>query len=322
MKKFLAFLLAAMLLLSVGAVAVAEEETYTDASTVTIYKNYKGTGTSPAETFTLVQVGDGEVKDGDATSAPALGTITGSEFAEGAATSTGTRQGITIALPEYSNVGVYEYTLKETDNKNAGVTYYGSNIRLVVTVINDGEGKIRVAAVHAESQGNKTDTFENNYSAGTLKVHKTIAGTLGEKAKKFAFKVTLTAPEGKTVTSTVSYGADQTAVFTAGKAEITFDLSDGETMTISNIPYGVGYTVAEVDATTVEGVEMNGEYVVTKNGESGTINSTEATANFTNTKNGEIDTGITTDSLPYVMLLGFVILAGAALIIKRRVAHN
>ena len=42
---------------------------------------------------------------------------------------------------------------------------------------------------------------------------------------------------------------------------------------------------------------------------------------FTNEKKGEIDTGVTTENLPYVLLIGFVVLAGAALLIKRK-AHN
>ncbi|MGN1019702.1 MAG: hypothetical protein ACI4O7_04955 [Aristaeellaceae bacterium] len=44
-------------------------------------------------------------------------------------------------------------------------------------------------------------------------------------------------------------------------------------------------------------------------------------ATVNNHKASDIDTGITTDTLPYVLLLGIVLLAGAAMIIKRR-AHN
>ena len=115
MKKFVAILLTLMLVLDIGA-AVATEATpstdLTDHETVKIKKVYKleGAGTSPVETFTLKQVGDGTVTNGEATSAPALGTITGAAFAEGAATANGTTGEITVALPEYTSVGVYEYT--------------------------------------------------------------------------------------------------------------------------------------------------------------------------------------------------------------------
>ena len=81
-KKLLACLIAAATMFTMGSTAFAADAgtTYTDQSTVTIKKAYKLTNegtTSPAETFTLVQYGDGKVKDSEATSAPALGTITG-----------------------------------------------------------------------------------------------------------------------------------------------------------------------------------------------------------------------------------------------------
>ena len=325
MKKFVAILLTLMLVLGVSAAFATEAEvppttapTYTDQGTVTIQKAYKlvGAGTSPAETFTLVQVGDGRVTDGEAAAAPALGTITGAAFAAGAATVNGATGDITVALPTYTSVGKYEYTLKEVAGTTAGVTYYGNNIKLVVTVINDGEGKIRVAAVHTESEGGtKSDTFENTYSAGTLNVSKTVTGNLGDESKYFEFKVTLTGVEGKTYgTSYAVTGGTNTANPNAIKIgeETTFLLKHGETIHIANLPYGVSYTVTETAAT---------GYTTTKIGDTGTINAADQTAAFTNNKTGEIDMGVTTENLPYVLLIGFVVLAGAALLLKRK-AHN
>ena len=205
MKKFVAILLTLMLVLGIGA-AVADEgpatptTDLTDHETVKIKKVYKleGAGTSPVETFTLKQVGDGTVTNGEATSAPALGTITGAAFAAGAATANGATGEITVALPEYTSVGVYEYTLQEVAGTTAGVAYYGKTIKLVVTVVNGTDGNIRVAAVHTESEDEvKSDKFENTYSAGTLTVKKTVTGNLGDKKKEFDFTVTFAAPEGK-----------------------------------------------------------------------------------------------------------------------------
>lgn len=142
MKKFVAILLTLMLVLGVSA-AVAEGTT--DTTTATIKKLYKLTNadtTSPEETFTLEQIGDGKVTDGDAASAPHLGTITGAAFAAGAATVAGTTGNITVALPSYEKVGKYEYTLKEVAGTTAGVTYYGNDIKLVVTVVNGDNGKL------------------------------------------------------------------------------------------------------------------------------------------------------------------------------------
>ncbi len=335
MKKFVAILLTLMLVLGIGAAVATEAEVtpttdtdLTDHETVTIKKVYKlvGAGTSPAETFTLEQVGVGRVTDGDATSAPALGTITGAAFNEGAATADGTTIGnITVALPEYTSVGVYEYTLQEVAGTTAGVAYYGKTIKLVVTVVNGTDGNIRVAAVHTESEDEvKSDKFENTYSAGTLNVSKTVAGNLGDKNKYFEFKVTLTGVEGKTYGDSYrvtggSYTTNPEVVtIVAGEEkEYTFMLKHDETISIANLPYGVKYTVTETVAdgytTKVGNVETNEA--------TGSINAAVTTAAFTNNKDGQIDTGVTTENLPYVLLIGFVVLAGAALLIKRK-AHN
>ena len=321
MKKILAMLLAVMMLLSVASVAMAEGTTTpTDMTTVTIKKVYKlanaGT-TSPDETFTLQQVGNGTVTNGEATSAPALGAITGANFTEGAATVEGFTGDITVALPEYTNVGVYEYTLKEVAGTTAGVNYYGNNIKLVVTVVNSGNGKLRIAAVHTEAVGgNKSDTFVNTYSAGTLKVSKTVTGNLGDKDKYFEFKVTLTGETGKTYgeTYTVTGGSNTAnpATITIGE-ETTFLLKHDETITIANLPYGVTYTVTE---TAVDG------YTTTQTNDNGTISSAEVISTFTNKKDGTIDMGVMLDSMPYVLVLAVVGAAVIALIAKKRRAED
>lgn len=325
MKKFVAILLTLMLVLGIGAAVATEAEVtpttdtdLTDHGTVTIKKVYKlvGAGTSPAETFTLEQVGVGRVTDGDATSAPALGTITGAAFNEGAATANGATGEITVALPKYTSVGVYEYTLQEVAGTTAGVTYYGKTIKLVVTVVNGKNNDLlRIAGVHTESSDVKSDTFENTYRAGTLNVTKTVAGNLGDKNKYFEFKVTLTGVEDKTYGDSyaVSGGSknDNPKSIVIGQ-ETTFMLKHGDTLSIANLPYNVTYTVTET---------ADADYETTKTGDRGTIGAATQTAAFTNNKNGSIDTGVTTENLPYVLLIGFVVLAGAALLIKRK-AHN
>lgn len=322
MKKFVAILLTLMLVLGIGAAVATEAEVtpttdtdLTDHETVTIKKVYKlvGAGTSPAETFTLEQVGVGRVTDGDATSAPALGTITGAAFNEGAATADGTTIGnITVALPEYTSVGVYEYTLQEVAGTTAGVAYYGKTIKLVVTVINGTDGNIRVAAVHTESEDEvKSDKFENTYSAGTLTVKKTVTGNLGDKKKEFDFTVTFAAPEGKNWTPAI--GASEGATMVEDNPmSYTFKLKHDAMATFGNLPAGVTYTVTEtpVDGYTTNNIEQKGTIVAGLN---------EVT--FINEKSGTIDTGVTTENLPYVILMGLVVLAGAALLIKRK-AHN
>ena len=318
MKKLLSIGLAAMLAFGLATTSFAEEAgdvtTPTDG-TVTIHKVYKlenADTTSPAETFTLEQVDKGVVKDGEAKTAPDLGTITGAKFDDGAATISGTTGDITVALPEYTNVGVYEYTLKEVDGKTAGVTYYDKGIKLVVTVVNDNNGKLRIAAVHTESTGEaKSDNFPNTYKAGELDVSKTVTGNLGDKNKYFEFKVTLTGEEGKTYRDSYAVtGGSNTANPSTIKIgeETTFLLKHGETIHIENLPYGVTYTVTE---TAAEG------YTTEKTGDTGKINAADQAAEFTNNKAGSIDTGVVLNNMPYILVLA-VLAAGVVVFIIRK----
>ena len=312
------------------------EKTYTDQETVTIEKIYKLTNentTSPAETFMVEQVGDGTVTDGEAKGekAPALGDITGAAFEKGGATTAGGKANITIKLPTYTQVGVYEYTLKETVGTTAGVTYReeSKTIKLVVTVVNGSNGELRIAGVHTEAAGeSKLGSITNTYSAGSLTVSKKVTGLLGDKNKDFSFTVVFAKPEGKTftpdITATKTDKEKATATVSADEnnnLKYTFTLKDDESITFTNIPYGVTYKVEEDDYTKGN----TGKYETTVNGTAGLtseaeINSESVTVAYVNSKAGNIDTGVMLDSMPYVLAL--VIVAGGAAVMfarKRRV---
>ena len=216
-----------------------------------------------------------------------------------------------------------QYIASMNDGKTAGVTYRTDKIKLVVTVINGKDGKlIRQVGVHAEKDGKdvKSSSFnDNKYSAGTLNVTKKVTGNSGDKNKKFHFTVTLTKPENKEVRSDITAtvaGTSQTNPsldWTKGSCTYGFDLADGETASLGNIPYGVTYTVAEDDYST------NG-YTTTMSGNSGEVSKAEQTAAFTNDKNSDnIDTGINLTTLPYILVFaGVIVIAGAAFITRRR----
>ena len=337
MKKLLSIGLAAMLAFGLATTSFAASDAnaagsdnttgsstttnYDDQETVTIKKAYKlvnaGT-TSPAETFTLVQ-NKKEVLDGDAKEVPDLLAINGASFANSEATVEGKIENITITLPIYTQVGVYQYTLNETLGTTAGVNYYSDPIILKVTVI-EQNGKVRVAAVHTESpvstdKAKKKDTFTNTYSAGALNVSKKVEGNMGNTDKYFKFTVTLKAPEGKTVASTISvnetsYESNPAAI--AIDTPTDFYLKDGETLSFTNVPYGVTYTVTET----------NGDYSTTVNGNegveaTGTIERETTSAAYVNTKTGEVDTGVVLNNMPYILVLA-VLAAGVAVFIIRK----
>lgn len=325
MRKIMGCITAAAmaLVLSLSVSVQASEITPTGTPTtddrqVTVTKVYKlrnGNTVSPGETFTLEQVGAGRVTDGEATSAPALGTITGATYTLGEATTGGVSKEITITLPEYTRVGVYEYTLKEVipAKPTAGVIYRSAEIKLVVTVIQGGNGKLRIAAVHTEEKnGDKNDTFENIYEAGKLNITKTVAGNLADPDQYFEFKVRLTGDSTKQYKESYNItGGSYTqnpATIAVGE-EKTVYLKHGETITIPDLPYGVSYKVTET---------ADAKYTTTSENTSGSISSAETTASFTNTRNGRIDMGVNLDNMPYILAFAVVVIAaGAALFFRK-----
>lgn len=334
MKKILSLALALVLVLSMSTVAFAAEtgeSTYTDMSTVTLTKEYKLTNTgttSPVETFafsalTCTNVTD--AADGVTTANAPVPTIASVSYTAGEAGGKNAKKNITITLPEYTSVGIYTYTFTENDGGTAGVTYRSDAITLVVTVIEQG-GKVRVAAVHAEGENeNKSSEFNNEYSAGSLSVKKTVTGIMGDQQKEFTVKVIFTAPAGDTVREDITYvDGNERKTIAAGwstTAEATITLKHDETVTFTNIPYGVTYTVVENDYT----AEADGGYDAASynfDDNNKKIDSASENVTITNNKNGEIDTGISMDSMPYILLLAVACMGLIVFISKKRMMRE
>lgn len=336
MKKILSLALALVLVLSLSTVAFAvegEEPTYNDMSTVTLTKEYKLTNagtTSPAETFAFSALTCTNVTDAadsvTTTNAP-VPTIASVSYTAGEAGGKNAKKNITITLPTYTSVGIYTYTFTETDGGTAGVTYRSDAITLVVTVI-EQDGKVRVAAVHTEGEGEaKSGEFNNEYSAGSLSVKKTVTGIMGDQQKEFTVKVTFTAPEGDTVREAITYvDGTETKTIAAGEGwtgskEVEITLKHDETVTFTNIPYGVTYTVVENDYT----AEADGGYDAASynfDDNNKKIDTASENVTITNNKDGDIDTGITMDSMPYILLLAVACMGLIVFISKKRMMRE
>lgn len=316
MKKLISLALALVLVLSMSTVAFAaegDEAAYTDMSTVTLTKEYKLTNagtTSPAETFafsalTCTNVTD--AADGVTTANAPVPTIDSVSYTAGEAGGENAKKNITITLPTYNSVGIYTYTFTEFDGGTAGVSYRSDAITLVVTVI-EQDGKVRVAAVHTEGDGEaKSGAFNNVYSAGSLSVKKTVTGIMGDREKEFTVKVSFTAPEGDTVREAITYvdGAETKTINAGegwtGSKEVEITLKHDETVTFTNIPYGVTYNVVENDYTGEAGGYDAASYNFDDSNKK--IDSASENVTITNNKGGSVDTGITMDSMPYILLL-------------------
>lgn len=335
MRKIISLTLALLLILSLATVAFAAEidnVNGSDASvaghTVTIKKQYTSNGEtakSPAETFdmsiTSGTVENGGEVDGEVVTTSPAATISDVTYNE--ADSARTKE-ITVTLPAYEAVGVYSYTITEAApaSATAGVEYYTSNITLKVTVVQAENDKLAYAAVYAQSEdGSKSDTFENTYTAGSLKVSKVLSGNFVDTEKKFDITASFTstkevkapiyAEDGTTVMVAVSDWTKSGETWTASK---TVQLTGGEDAYFTNIPNTVTYNVTEADYSG-EGYTTE----ITFGDTAKAITATEEdTVTVTNTKNTQIDTGITMDSVPYVLLIAVCALACVMFVIKRR----
>lgn len=334
-----ALALSMMFAMAVPMAFATDEKVWTkedDYKTVDIKKVYTAVNagtTNPAETFYLKQIGS-SVTSGDATTVPPLEKLTGEgeteyvakiDYANGEATK---EKPFTIQLPEYTKVGVYEYTLAEVAGDTAGVTYRTDTLKLVVTVINVEGGKIRVAGVHTESTGKeKSDKFDDNkYSAGSLNVKKVVEGNLGDKNKKFDFTVVFTNNTGKEIKSEITatvagHAVDDFNVAWDANKQYTYDfsLAHDETATFANLPYGVTYTVTEADYTGDKGGYQTPTNAYSEDaGTHNAIDTASETLTITNTKTGDVDTGVILDNAPYILMLAVVAGGAMTLVIKKR----
>lgn len=327
MKKLLSFALVLVLVLSLGAAAYAADNQ--DASFNVTYKLANDGTSSPAETFTFTFT-NGQVTDAAAgVNAPAIPASTVS-FDAGEATAAGVTKIVPVNLAgvDWPSVGIYTYDVKQTAGTTAGVSYDTKTLKMKVTVALDNDNEYYVAFVTTSladvnpDDGRtdvKTGGFENTYSAGDLSVTKNVEGNMGDKTKFFDIKVTVTNPDdGKTYPASYNVTGGSAPsnpdTITAG-TQTTFKLKDDETITIANLPQDVTYTVTEADYK-AEG------YETTYQNENGTIAAADVAATVTNTKGITVDTGISLDSLPYIVLLVVSMSALAFFAMRKRAARE
>ena len=307
-KKLLACLIAAATMFTMGSTAFAAE-TVNKAQTlvegkVQFTKEYKliGEGNSPAETFnfTIKNAGVTDAAEGvNVTNmkTPTVGTVSYTKV--DGATTDGNDKTVDVILPDYTSVGVYTYTIKET----------AGTFKVAAVSFTKGDKKIE----------NGEAAFNNTYTANKLAVSKEVTGNLGDKSKYFDFTITLTGKNGATYNQdgyAVTLGSYSKNPQTIKIGERTpFKLKHGDTITINNLPKDVTYTVEE---TAVSGytTKVNN---VKSNEAKGTTNSEKATQAFVNDKSSEIDTGVNLTTLPYILVFaGVIVIAGAAFITRRR----
>lgn len=353
LKKFFAGVLAAAMMLTVGATsAFATTPEYTttpDNVDLGIMKNYKvEKGTAPKEdfTFSVTYVPDKSKPYTSTYTYTGTKTVKFEENMTAKDVAYTGSLGIKISdfsLPE--GPGKYCFEIKETSNGTPGVTYDNSTRYLVITVANNDNlnGYVYYAqlydsnyspatSIKGQATGTKVDganAFTNTYTANNVVISKDIKGGLGDLAAKFNFKVKLSYANGKTAGQYVGakvteYDGETQNVkdhvwAIDNTTEHTISLGRNQSITLTNLPEGVTVTVVETDG---------GEYIVTKSDDTtgtlenstitATITGTDGKIGFINTKEGTPDMGVVLDNAPYIAMLAIVAIGGVALMLNKR----
>lgn len=233
-----------------------------------------------------------------------------------------------------AKVGLYTYTVTEKVGTTQGVSYNTETytVNAMVSWADESHTQKRVTSEIENSNGDKIGGSDapiiNTFDYGSLAVSKQVTGNLSDKTDEFDVTVTFTSEEGKVVNNVISYtdGTAQKTIaatdWSNGTATATITLTNDETVTFTGIPSGVTYTVVESDYTTGDVNTDNYGYddpTYTYSDETNKKISADDTdtVQITNNKGSEIDTGITTDSMPYFLIAAGVV-AGAAVLVTRR----
>ena len=253
MKKFLAMMLAVLMLLSMATVAMADTtwniSGITNGGTFDLVKVYTNGEHAPTEEFDFSFTAD---TANPTTEVPTIDTKP-----------TNTNSKITVKLPTYTKAGTYLYTMTEKSDKNTkGVVYDTAARTLKVYVENatltkeDGTTEAgfvcQVALYKGETiQANKNDTFTNMYKYGTLEVGKQVtAGIDSHYSDEYSFTLDLTDVNdvdytGKVYTVNGNTRTDSNRTITVKSGSNTFTLKNDEVVVFEYLPNGAKYTVQE-----------------------------------------------------------------------------
>ena len=243
LKKFFAGVLAAAMMLTVGATAAfatAPEYTTTpDNVELGIMKNYKvKKGTAPKEdfTFSVTYKADKSKPYGTYTQPEASKSKTASFDSNMDARADAYQASLGIKISDFelpAGPGKYCFEIKEDvpANKTPGVTYDETTRYLVITVANNNDltGYVYyaqlydsryspAASIKDKATGTKVpgdNAFTNTYTANNVVISKDIKGSLSDLAAKFNFKVKLTVADTKNANQYVGakvVHSDDTAV--------------------------------------------------------------------------------------------------------------
>lgn len=155
-------------------------------------------------------------------------------------------------------------------------------------------------------------------------VSKTVTGALGDKAKVFSFTLNVTDSAGNAITGGIKAKKSSNEETPSIDNGYQFTLKDGENIVFTNVPTYATVAVTENDYTGTNGGYTT-SYVVDNGQSTGgleakleNISAGDHTIAFTNSKDVIPDTGITLNSMPYLLVLAGVLVGGMAWMRRRK----
>lgn len=257
---------------------------------------------------------------------------------------------------KFANIpyGAYWYKISEVsrpDQEYLGVTYSKEELRLRVVVYEGENGnKIVKAAFLTGTDGELTKmanpAIVNTYQLGQLVIEKKITGNASNPEDAFKVQVQL---EDKDITGDRTLVCPKITIVNSPTDENNEDMNksltdfakidtrdiwvkNGTKITIDHIPYGLTFTVSEINEETNGYVATYEQMGMTATGEDadamvkgvmGKADQQKFNVTITNTREIEdIDTGVSLDNLPYILLLGVALAGILIFVIKRRTAEE
>lgn len=347
LKKFFAGVLAAAMMLTVGATAAFATNT-TDSNSMIVAdgngvanatltkKLVVAEGIAPQSMTFNFTVGDGQADTAKSVKAGIVGngfvqpSVTFSKTGDDQYTANTYSQDFTMDLVKllganFNKVGKYAYTISENDTNIPGITKDNRTLKMIITVVNKTNENLDYNTGYGyyvglfNQDGSKADDFTNTYNAYNLTVEKVVKGNFADLNDPFTFNITLSKDANKDnnyagaiVTVSDSTNPANNASWAIDGTTRTITLKHKQTATISNLPVGVTYTVTE---TRTDG------WVYDTKGEVETataINADKNEVTITNEHEGTPDMGVVLDNAPYIAMLAIVAIGGVALMLNKR----
>lgn len=161
----------------------------------------------------------------------------------------------------YNKVGKYAYTISENETKIPGITKDAHTYEMIVTVVNKQKDNLTNETGYGyyvgmyDAEGQKVPAvFTNTYNSYSLEVKKTVKGNFGDLNDTFTFDITLGGADGKDN----NYARATVTVSDAANA------ANGKTWTIGGGAQSV--TLKHGQTITISNLPVGVTYIVTEQG--------------------------------------------------------